>query len=198
MRRDGGITINREAMRRIMEVWSDELPHALLACVRSFVGEVLALRAGGRAPERYRWSRIAVRWQWLLFLLSWLMQRAGIARTLVDDKATGEMLLSEAGFNAQAKRGGHFSEWRRGRAAMAPGDHMPGEAAASDANADKYAKTCLRHSRAALIRLTEEGMKVLSTRIACPGNGGAGGGDVVMGEGDSEVGRSSGGGGDGV
>ena len=98
-----------------------------------------------------------MRWQWPVFLLSWLMQRAGIARMLVEDNVTGEMLLEEAGFNAQAKRLGHFGEWRRGRAAMAPGDHMPGEAAASDANADKYAKTCLRHGRAALSRLTEEG-----------------------------------------
>ena len=81
---------------------------------------------------------------------------------------------------------------------MKPGDHMPGEAAKTDANAVKFAKTCLKHTRAALARLTEEGLRALSTRVGGPG------GDVVMGEdggcarqvlggGDSEAGSGAGG-----
>ena len=53
-----GVVAGRAALGRVSGVWSGDLPHALVASVRSFVGEVLALRAGGRAMERYTWSRV--------------------------------------------------------------------------------------------------------------------------------------------
>ena len=57
---------------------------------------------------------------------------------------------------------------------------MPGENAKTDANAVKYAQTCLRHTDADLARLTEEGIRALSTQVADHGATG-GAGDVDMG-----------------
>ena len=60
-----GLAAGRAALGRVLSVWSEDLPHALVANVRGFVGEVLALRAGGRALERYRWSRVVCPVIWL-------------------------------------------------------------------------------------------------------------------------------------
>ena len=59
------MTTTRAALRRVLDVWSDDLPHALIASVRGLVGEILALRAGGRALGQYRWSRVVCPVVWL-------------------------------------------------------------------------------------------------------------------------------------